>query len=92
MKRRKKSDDGLKEKIEDINSILEDLKEDTTLPKNIKIKLDHIQNVLSEEKDPILKINTALNELDDITNDSNIQAYTRTQLWNISSLLESALV
>jgi hypothetical protein len=92
MKRRKKSDDDLKEKIEDINSILDDLKEDTTLPKNIKTKLDHIQKVLSEEKDPILKINTALNELDDITNDSNIQSYTRTQLWNISSLLESALV
>lgn len=90
--RRKINDDEIKRKIDDIAEILNDLKDDATLPRNIRSKVEHIIEVLKDSKEPILKINTALNELDEITNDTNIQPYTRTQLWNISSLLEAALV
>ncbi|MBU0461926.1 MAG: UPF0147 family protein, partial [Nanoarchaeota archaeon] len=35
-----------------------------------------------------IRINKALSELDEISDDTNLQAYTRTQIWNIASMLE----
>ena len=74
--------------ITDIIDALNELKEDTTVPKNIKLKISAITSTLSDNIDVQIKINKALNELDEISDDTNIQAYTRTQLWNIASMLE----
>ena len=67
---------------------LEELGEDANIPKNIKIKIQNIINILKESTETPIKINKALNELDEISNDSNIDSYTRTQIWNIVSILE----
>ena len=82
----------MEEKLGDIITVLNELRDDNTLPKNIRQKVERIIALLSENKEASLKISSALNELDDISNDTNIQPYTRTQLWNVSSLLESTLV
>ncbi|MBN1502222.1 UPF0147 family protein [Candidatus Woesearchaeota archaeon] len=77
---------------EQLNRIIEalaQLKEDTTVPRNVKSRIDHIISVLSSEQETSLKINKALNELDEISSDNNLQPFTRTQLWNISSMLEA---
>ncbi len=74
-----------------LNNVIEaikELEEDITVPKNVKNKLNEIrQNLLGEEETSI-KVNKALAELDEINEDPNLQAYTRTQLWNIVSMLE----
>jgi uncharacterized protein (UPF0147 family) len=73
-------------------SILETLEEltgDDTIPRNVKAKLGDILSRLKTDEDMSIKINKALNELDEISSDTNLQAYTRTQIWNIASLLES---
>jgi len=76
----------------DLNPVLEVLNEiieDPTTPKNVKEKINEISNILKEESgDVSMKIHKVLNELDDIVNDSNIQQFTRTQIWNVTSLLE----
>ena len=72
----------------DIIETLGDLKEDGVVPKNIKIKVDTIIQDLSQESEISMKVNKALNELDEISDDPNLQAYTRTQIWNIVSMLE----
>lgn len=78
---------------EDLGQIIEALnalKEDITVPRNIKQKLENVVNVLSQKgQDLSLRINKALNELDEMSDDNNIQSYTRTQLWNVASMLES---
>lgn len=76
--------------VTEIVSIIKDVSEDHTIPKNIKEKLQEIVSLLESEDDEIsLKVNKALDELDDISSDSNIQPYTRTQLMGIASALES---
>jgi uncharacterized protein (UPF0147 family) len=74
-----------------LQSIIEALKEltnDSTVPRNIKSKVDSVVRCLSEESDLSIRVNKALGELDEISDDSNLQAYTRTQIWNITSMLE----
>ena len=72
----------------DIIETLGDLKEDGVVPKNIKIKVDTIIENLSQESEVSMKVNKALNVLDEISDDPNLQSYTRTQIWNIVSMLE----
>ena len=76
---------------EELTMILEalgELKDDTTLPRNIKTKLDVISEILKTDTDMSIKINKALDEFEVISDDTNIQPYTRTQIWNIVSMLE----
>ncbi len=74
--------------IKDVIDLLSELSEDTSIPKNVREKTDKIRIVLEEDVDVSIKVNKALNELDEIGNDNNIEPYTRTQIWNIVSLLE----
>ncbi len=77
-------DPNVKQAIED----LKELQDDPTVPKNVKTKLLKIIETLSKEKDLSVAVHKALNELEDISNDINLEAYTRTQLWEVSSILE----
>lgn len=67
---------------------LQELESDINIPKNIKIKIKKIVDILKEDTELSIKINKALNELDEISNDPNLEPYTRTQIWNIVSILE----
>jgi uncharacterized protein (UPF0147 family) len=69
--------------------VLSDLLEDNSVPRNVKLKIESIKKSLSEKKEEPLKVNKALDLLEEISNDSNIQMYTRTQIWNIISMLEA---
>ena len=72
---------------ETIKALLE-LEEETNIPKNIKIKIQKIIQILKDDTELPIKINKALNELDEISNDPNLEQFTRTQIWNIASILE----
>jgi len=74
--------------INPIIEILEELKTDVSVPRNVKEKIDNTIVALKENNDLKLRINKALHELDDIADDANLQPYTRTQIWNVVSLLE----
>ena len=74
--------------IKDTITILEELKEDGSVPRNVKEKLITTIEVLEEKTESSIKINKALHELEEIADDPNLQPYTRTQIWNIVSLLE----
>ena len=74
-----------------INKVVVELKElleDTSVPKNVKESIERVIKILEENGDMSLKINKALNGLDEIADDINMQSYTRTQIWNIVSMLE----
>ncbi|MBS3114297.1 UPF0147 family protein [Candidatus Woesearchaeota archaeon] len=70
-----------------VNS-LNEIKEDATAPRNVRTKIESVVNTLKEDTELSIKVNKALSELDQIANDVNLQAYTRTQIWNIMSMLE----
>ena len=79
-------------KMEDIIDVLNEIKDDNTVPKNVKERIIKIKEVLTVDiktEELSLCINKSLDILDEIVDDSNLQPYTRTQLWSISSLLEA---
>jgi uncharacterized protein (UPF0147 family) len=75
--------------LHNVLEALEELKGDSTVPKNIKSKIEQIIESLNDKQDLSIRVNRALNELDEISDNNNIQPYTRTQIWNVVSLLES---
>jgi uncharacterized protein (UPF0147 family) len=78
------------DEIEQIIDAIGELQGDNSVPKNIKAKLQSVATILKNgEEETAVKVNKALDELEEISDDANIQSYTRTQIWNIVSLLES---
>lgn len=76
------------ENLKEVIGALAELIEDSTVPRNIKNKIGIIINTLKEKTDLSIRVNKALHSLDEIADDTNLQSYTRTQLWNVVSLLE----
>ena len=70
-----------------INS-LNEIKGDITVPRNVRTRIDSIIFTLREDLELSIKANKVLNELEEISSDFNLQAYTRAQMWNIISSLE----
>jgi len=70
-------------------ALLDAIMGDRTVPRNIRKAAEDSKAVLtSNEKSEELKISTAIHLLDEITNDPNMPLYTRTQIWNVVSMLE----
>ena len=76
------------QKFGNTEAMLSELKEDLTVPKNVRLKIEKIIQMLNEKTEMQIKISKALNELEEIADDVNLQSYTRTQVWNIISVLE----
>ena len=74
--------------VETINKLLDEINEDRTVPRNIRNMITEAKNGLNNKQDIAVRINTAISILDEVANDSNIPTYTRTQVWNIVSMLE----
>lgn len=74
-----------------ISNMLEQVINDRTVPKNIRKSCEDSKNALNNAADSEeVKISTAINILDEVTNDPNMPLYARTQIWNVVSMLEQA--
>ncbi len=77
--------------LEPIIKMLTDISEDRTVPRNIRTAAEEAKrNLEGNDREWDVKLSTAISILDEITNDPNIPGYTRTQIWNIVSMLELA--
>jgi len=79
----------MNEDLQNIITVLEDLKEDPTMPKNVKIKIQNAISELKNNKEKNVAIHKALNELDDLADNSSMDSFIRSQIFNIISVLES---
>lgn len=76
--------------IDTVISRIEDLQDGGSIPSNVKDLLaDSIEALEDEDEELSVRINTATSFLDEISNDPNIAQHTRTEVWNIASMLES---
>ncbi len=76
-------------KIENINTGLDMLLEDSSVPRNIRRLADEIKALLLDAKEPMdVRKARAISKLDDMANDPNIPLHGRTLVWNIMSQLE----
>ncbi len=76
------------EQIEAIEQVLSELKDDVSVPKNVKLKIERALEILDDDLETSIKVSKALNELEEVADDVNLQSYTRTQVWNVISILE----
>lgn len=77
--------------FENITPLIQQIANDRTVPRNIRIKCEDSINILGNEKEDLaIRVNTVISTMDDISNDPNIPTYTRIQIWNVVSLLEGA--
>ena len=71
-------------------SILSIISDDTTTPRNIRRAAKEALNfLLSSDEGHAVRAAQAVNILDDISQDPNMPAYTRTRIWNVVSILEN---
>lgn len=76
---------------QEVVELINEIMEDSSLPKNIKAKLDDINSDLkkTDKKDLKLMADKCIHKLDDASSDVNLQPFVRTQLWSVVSMLES---
>jgi len=80
----------------DVKAIIEMIDmmcEDTTISRSVRETLNEIKNDLqkSNGEELSIKIDSAIQKIESISLDPNISPYVRTQIWNLASMLESAL-
>ena len=76
--------------LKDVLEVVENLCKDISISKNVRNVFEEIKIIISEaDKDTDVKIDTALQEIENLSLDPNLSAYTRTQIWNLTSILEA---
>ncbi|MBI4448690.1 UPF0147 family protein [Candidatus Woesearchaeota archaeon] len=78
--------------MSDLAAIIEALRqlgEDSTLPKNLRHKVQETITALSSSGNDPIKINRALSGLSELCENVNMQSHIRMQLFNVMSLLET---
>ncbi len=73
--------------------VLTRIKDDDTVPRNIRRSADSVKNILLDTREsPAVRAASSISILDEISNDPNIPLHTRTLIWNIASQLETISV
>jgi uncharacterized protein (UPF0147 family) len=74
---------------ENIITFLDELKEDSSCPKNVRTRIAEIAEILNGSSEQSIKVDKAIHILEELQEDANIDSFTRTQLYNIIPMLES---
>ena len=70
--------------------MLQNISEDSTIPRNITRVADSTKSVLQDGSRSIgLRAATAISMIDEISNDPNMPVHARTRIWELVSQLET---
>lgn len=73
-----------------IFNLLDDVSQDNAVPRNIRKNAQLISAKLKQTELAFpVRLNAAVSLLDEMSNDPNIPLHSRTQLWQVASLLEA---
>ena len=87
---RKKKLQEYEERIKQAMTVLGEVSEDTTTPRNIRRAAKNSMEALqTTEYTPAVRASNAISILDEILQDPNMPPYTRVKLWNVMSILEA---
>jgi uncharacterized protein (UPF0147 family) len=79
------------EEIEKVAGELERVVDDEAVPQNVRDSLEEALGYLRDDgRDPSERAASAINVLNDVSNDPNLPTHTRTLIWNVSGELETA--
>lgn len=80
---------AVQKKLEQVYGGLDQLTEDTSVPRNIRRGAEEAKAILGDASTPLdVRKSSAINILDDLANDPNIPLHGRTLIWSIMSQLE----
>ena len=79
------------ERLEQVKELLIQISEDRTVPRNIRESAKKSKEILDSQEDLTVRVDRAIQILDEVSDDPNLPAYTRTQIWSVVSALESIL-
>jgi len=77
------------EKIKQILNVMDMMLSDVAMPKNIKTAVETARTKLREPGDPDVRAGGAIYCLNEVSEDINLSAHARTQIWSILSALET---
>ena len=78
------------QRIKDAISLMDDMIDDSSVPKNIRKVVGDARAHLSSDKEEVnTRISSAVQSLVGVSEDINMPMHTRTQVWTILSALES---
>lgn len=84
-----KDSPAVKKKLEQVSGALDQLMEDTSVPRNIRRGAEEAKEVLLDSSAALdVRKSSAINILDDLANDPNIPLHGRTLIWSVMSQLE----
>jgi len=73
-----------------ITALLNEIKDESSVSKNVKIKIDEIIQSLKCDKTQLsVKISKLVSDIDELAENPYLPSYVRPQLWNLISLLEN---
>ncbi len=79
------------EEIEKVANELERVVEDDSVPQNVRDSLDEaLEHLRDGDRDATERAASAMNVLNDASNDPNLPTHIRTLIWNVSGELETA--
>jgi hypothetical protein len=83
----------MQDKIKQVVEVLNQVIEDTSVPRNIRRSAEEVRGTLLNEKEDIgVRISSAIYILEEISNDRNLPIHARTVIWNVASELETIKV
>ena len=82
-------DKELQDKIEYAADLMDAIMEDTSVPRNIRKIMDDAKIKIISKEALNVNVSNAIYLMEDISNDINMPAHTRTEIWTIISELES---
>ena len=78
------------EQLEQILQYLDELAEDTSVPRNIRRGATEAKAILGRNDQPMdVRKASAISMLDELANDPNIPLHGRTTIWNLINFLET---
>ncbi len=79
-----------KDQLQHILDYLDNLTEDTSVPRNIRRGASEAKNILENKEQPLdVRKASAIFLLDELANDPNIPLHGRTTIWNLINQLET---
>lgn len=70
--------------------MLQNISEDSTIPRNIRRVAESTKSILQDDSRSIgLRAATAISMIDEISNDPNMPVHARTRIWELVSQLET---
>ncbi len=79
------------QKLAEVVKLITSLIGDTTIPKNIRKALNDSKERLESAEELNVKVSSAIYLIDSVSDDINMPAHARTQMWSVVSMLEAII-